>query len=95
MLLGSGPDSAHARRVKLVRCQLGYSRATFRIRPVENPMVRAVQSRSAYYKGVFGVLSVGSGQRSPSSYVIAICECETNNSSDGQRPFSLRDRPSV
>ena len=62
---------------------------------MENPMVRAVQSRSAYYKGVFGVLSVGSGQRSPSSYVIAICECETNNSSNGQRPFSLRDRPSV
>ena len=28
MLLGSGPDSAHARRVKLGRCQLEYSHAT-------------------------------------------------------------------
>jgi hypothetical protein len=44
---------------------------------------------------IIRVLFVGSDQQSPSSYVIAICECETNNSSDGQRPFSLRDRPSV
>ena len=69
MLLGSGPDSAHARRVKLGRCQLEYSHATFRIRPLENPMVRAVQSRSAYYKGVFGKTGAEHPKKSPLCWI--------------------------
>lgn len=56
---------------------------------------RLEKREQSNFKHPLIVLSVGSDQRSPPSYVIAICECETNNSSDGQRPFSLRDRPSV
>jgi hypothetical protein len=64
------PDSAHLWRayvIKRYRWQLEYSHPTFRISPVENPMVRAIRRRILW------------GPLCPAIIMITICECETND----------------